>query len=130
LPAAQRECILIGARDVTAATFSAVSGIESIPYWAFVSGLTKRQPIVVSSIFAARENALSALASTNGARDMLSTPPAATRDCSPDLIERAAIAIASMLEPHSRFTVVPGTSTGSPASRTAIRPTLRLSSPA
>ena len=114
----------------SAAMFSAVSGIESIPYLAFVSGLTKRQPRVVSSIFAARENALSALASTKGARDMLSTPPAMTNDCSLDLIERPAIAIASRLEPHSRFTVVPGTSTGSPASRTAIRPTLRLSSPA
>ncbi len=30
------------------ATFSAVSGIESTPYWAFISLLTKRQPIVVS----------------------------------------------------------------------------------
>ncbi len=62
------------------ATFSAVSGIESIPYFAFISGLTKRQPMVVSSIFAARENAASALASTNGARVMLSTPPAIISD--------------------------------------------------
>ncbi len=30
------------------ATFSAVSGIESMPYFAFISGFTKRQPIVVS----------------------------------------------------------------------------------
>ena len=30
------------------ATFSAVSGIESIPYCAFISRFTKRQPIVVS----------------------------------------------------------------------------------
>ena len=47
-----------------------------MPYFAFISGLTKRQPIVVSSIFAVRENALSALPMTNGARVMLSTPPA------------------------------------------------------
>ncbi len=114
----------------SAATFSAVSGIESIPYFALVSGFTKRQPIVVSSIFATRENALSAFASTKGARDMLSTPPATASEISPVLIARAAIAIASMLDPHSLFTVVPGTSTGRPASSTAIRPTLRLSSPA
>ena len=37
---------------------------------------------------------------------------------------------ASRLDPHSRLTVVAGTLTGSPASRAAIRPTLRLSSPA
>jgi hypothetical protein len=38
------------ARDTlkSAATFSAVSGIESTPYFAFISGLTKRQPMVVS----------------------------------------------------------------------------------
>ena len=114
----------------SAATFSAVSGIESMPYFAFISGLTKRQPIVVSSIFAARENALSALPMTNGARDMLSTPPAIISDVSPLLIARAAMAMASMLDPHSRLTVVPGTSTGSPASSSAMRPTLRLSSPA
>ena len=30
------------------ATFSAVSGIESTPYCAFISWLTKRQPMVVS----------------------------------------------------------------------------------
>ena len=38
------------ARDTlkSAATFSAVSGIESTPHFAFISGLTKRHPIVVS----------------------------------------------------------------------------------
>jgi len=30
------------------ATFSAVSGIESTPYWACINLLTKRQPMVVS----------------------------------------------------------------------------------
>ena len=30
------------------ATFSAVSGMESTPYWAFISRFTKRQPMVVS----------------------------------------------------------------------------------
>ncbi len=38
------------AREIlkSAATFSAVSGIESTPCFAFISGLTKRQPMVVS----------------------------------------------------------------------------------
>ena len=35
-----------------------------------------------------------------------------------------------MPEPHRRFTVTPGTSTGNPASSTAMRATSRFSSPA
>ena len=112
------------------ATFSAVSGMESIPYWAFISGLTKRQPMVVSSILALREKALSALPSTKGARLMLSTPPAIISSVSPAAIARAAMPSASRLEPHRRLTVLPGTSTGRPASSAAMRATLRLSSPA
>jgi len=46
------------------------------------------------------------------------------------LIARAAIDTASMLDPHKRFTVAPGTSFGIPASSSAMRATLRLSSPA
>src|SRR4051812_25961144 len=114
----------------SSAMFSAVSGIESVPYLSFIAGLTKRQPIVVSSIFAARENAASDFPITNGPRDMLSTPPAIASDDSPDLIARAATETASMLDPQSRFTVAPGTSFGRPASSNAIRATLRLSSPA
>ena len=45
-------------------------------------------------------------------------------------IARAATAVASRLDPHRRLMVAPGTSTGNPASRAAIRATLRLSSPA
>ena len=41
-----------------------------------------------------------------------------------------ALRTASSPLPHSRFTVCPGTETGSPASSSAMRPTLRLSSPA
>ena len=120
------------AREIlkSTATFSAVSGIESMPYFAFMSGLTKRQPMVVSSIFALRENADSALPMTNGARDMLSTPPAIMSAASPLLIARAAMPIASMLDPHRRLTVEPGTSCGRPARRSAMRATFRLSSPA
>ena len=96
--------------------------MESMPYFAFISGLTKRQPIVVSSIFALRaRRRCRPSRSTKGARDMLSTPPAITSDISPALIARAAIAIASMLDPHRRLTVVPGTSTGKPASSSAMR---------
>ncbi len=43
---------------------------------------------------------------------------------------RAAQAIASIPEPHSRFTVAPGISTGRPASSAAIRAAFLLSSPA
>src|SRR5690349_2795027 len=114
----------------SAATFSAVSDIESVPYFSFIAGFTKRQPRVVSSILAVRENGASALPITNGERDMLSTPPAITRDDSPDLIARAALETASRLDAHKRLTVAPGTSTGRPARRRAIRATLRLSSPA
>ena len=89
-----------------------------------------RQPSVVSSILIEREYAPSALPITKGARDMLSTPPAITRSASWHLIARAAVATASMLEPQSRLTVVPGTSFGKPASKSAIRATFRLSSPA
>src|SRR6516162_9555744 len=81
--------------------------MESVPYLAFIRGLTKRQPMVVSSSFAVREKALSALPMTKGARDMLSTPPAITSSPSPDLMARAAVATASMLEPQRRFTVEP-----------------------
>ena len=38
----------------SSATFSAVSGMESMPYCASIRGLTKRQPMVVSSILGAR----------------------------------------------------------------------------
>src|SRR5450432_3828528 len=113
----------------SSATFSAVSGIESVPYIAFIAELTKRHPMVVSSIFADRENGDSALAIANGARDMLSTPPAINNSASPDLIARAATETDSELDPHSRFTVAPETSFGKPASSKAMRATLRLSSP-
>jgi hypothetical protein len=49
---------------------------------------------------------------------------------SPLAMARAALAIASIPDPHSRFTVAPGISTGRPASSTAIRATFLLSSPA
>ena len=77
-----------------------------------------------------RENALSALPMTKGARLMLSTPPAIISVASPALMARAAVPTASIPEPHRRLMVVPGNSTGKPASRLAMWATLRLSSPA
>jgi len=77
-----------------------------------------------------REKAVSDLGITMGARDMLSTPPAIARSISPLLMARAAATTASMPEPHNRFSVNPGTVSGSPASRADMRATLRLSSPA
>ena len=61
---------------------------------------------------------------------MLSTPPASTSSISPLRIARAAVPTASRPEPHSRLMVAPGTVLGRPASSTAMRATLRLSSPA
>ena len=112
------------------ATFSAVSGMESTPYFSFISLLMKRQPMVVSYTALLRLKAVSALGMTKGARLMLSTPPAIIRPASPDLMARAALPTASRPEPHRRLMVAPGTSTGRPASRLLMWATLRLSSPA
>ena len=46
---------------------------------------------------------------TNGARLMLSTPPATIKCASPALMARAAMAKASIDDPHKRLTVVAGT---------------------
>src|SRR6266516_1126188 len=70
------------------------------------------------------------MSSTYGARVMFSTPPAMNTSPSPALIAWAALAAACNPEPQRRFTVWPGTSTGSPARSRAMRATLRLSSPA
>ncbi len=104
--------------------------MESTPYNVFMRGLTNRQPMVVSYNVTFRAKAEPALLTTNGARLMLSTPPATTREASPLLTSRAASATACMPEPQSRFTVTPETLSGNPASSSAMRATLRLSSPA
>ncbi len=101
-----------------------------MPYCAFSTGLTKRQPIVVSKISARRENASSAFGITIGARLMLSTPPARITSASPARMARAAVPMASRPEPQSRLIVAAGTVSGRPESSTAMRATLRLSSPA
>jgi hypothetical protein len=77
-----------------------------------------------------REYGRSGLSITHGARLIDSTPPTSTSEASPVSTARLACIAASRLDPHRRLIVVAGTLVGSPASSTAIRPTLRLSSPA
>ena len=67
---------------------------------------------------------------TNGARVIDSTPPAMANSVSPQRIARAASPMALRPEAQSRLTVTPGTRIGQPASSSAMRATLRLSSPA
>jgi hypothetical protein len=112
------------------ATFSAVMPSEIVQSL-FIRGLVNRQPTVESAIGGtSRFHGVPDFNITYGARVMLSTPPATNASPSPALIACAALATACSPEPHSRLTVCPGTSTGSPASSTAMRATLRLSSPA
>ncbi len=74
--------------------------------------------------------ARSVLGTDQGARLMLSTPPATKTSPSPHMMARAAWLTASSPEAHSRLTVTPATLKGKPASKSAMRATLRLSSPA
>ncbi len=113
------------------ATSSAVSGMENVALSRAASrGFTKRQPIEVSNASPGFAQARSGFACTQGARVIDSTPPATSASASPALIACAARATADIPEAHSRLTVMPGTESGSPASRAAMRATLRLSSPA
>src|SRR5579864_2464868 len=113
------------------ATFSAVSPIVYSGNRSSRRGFGKRQPIVVSwSTCAPRGKACVAFPTTNGARVMLSTPPARYTSPSPQAMACAAAWTACMPDPHRRFTVCPGTVSGRPARSTAMRATLRLSSPA
>ena len=93
------------------ATFSAVSPIDCRGKRSAIFGFSKRQPRLVSKTFGAvRANASSLLPKTNGARVMLSTPPAITHSLSPVHTRRTASLTASRPEPHRRFTVSAGTS--------------------
>jgi hypothetical protein len=114
----------------SSATISAVSPRDTV-HSAGIFGLTKRQPSSESAISGApRGKASAGFSITQGARLMLSTPPETNSSPSPARMACMALRTASSPEPQSRFTVCPGTVTGSPASRLAMRPTLRLSSPA
>ena len=93
--------------------------------------LTSRQPKVVdTAVVSPAGNPLAGFGSTQGARVIDSTPPATTTAASPDSTRREAVMAASSDDPHRRLIVLAGTVTGKPASSTAMRPTLRLSSPA
>ena len=112
------------------ASFSALAPSEIVQR-SGMSGLTIRQPSVVEcSVASVRAYARSGLSTTHGARLIDSTPPTSTSEASPVSTARDACIAASRLEPHRRLTVAPGTEVGRPASSTAIRATLRLSSPA
>ncbi len=93
-------------------------------------GLVKRQPMEVSNTAPGLAKALSGFSMTHGARDIDSTPPAITTSAAPALIMWLAIVMALIPEAHKRLTVMPGTLTGRPASKEAMRATLRFSSPA
>jgi len=95
-----------------------------------IRGLTKRHPSELSTTSPGLAQGRTGLAITQGARVIDSTPPAMTRSASPLRTVAAAVPTADKLLPHRRLTVMPGTESGSPASRAAIRATLRLSSPA
>jgi hypothetical protein len=72
------------------ATFSAVSPMASVPYCSRMRGLTKRQPSDVSWSCTSRPYGLPDFDITNGARVMLSTPPATYTSPSPAITARAA----------------------------------------
>ncbi len=113
---------LAGALPYTAARITLVDPATG-QEWGFT-------PQQLGILVDAEATASAAFAMTNGARDMCSTPPATTRSASPSAIMRPACATASRPEPQRRLTVTPGTEAGIPVSRSAIRATSRLSSPA
>jgi hypothetical protein len=77
-----------------------------------------------------RGKAPSGLGVAKGARDIDSTPPATKRSPSPATTAWHAPTIAASPDAQRRLTVTPATESGRPASSTAMRATLRLSSPA
>ena len=111
------------------ASTSAVSPMDSVCSLG-IFGLTSRHPMAVSNTSCSRGNALSGLGMTNGARVMDSTPPAIAIAPLPARSSADALLIACSPEPQRRLTVTPPVASGSPASSTAMRATLRLSSPA
>jgi len=112
-----------------------VPGLYLLTIWLVIIPAIMLEGCGVSESFGrshelARGYGLSGLSITQGARVIDSTPPATRSDASPTLTARLASIAASRPEPHSRLTVAPGIDVGRPASSTAMRATLRLSSPA
>jgi len=83
----------------------------------------------VSWISAERWERTLRLPITSGARLMLSTPPAIANEISPSGSRAAALPTASRPDAQSRLIVVPGTLSAQSESSSAMRATLRLSSP-
>ncbi len=120
-------CRLIPCRSA----MSSAPSPSAIVHCGRIFGLVIRQPSVVfSSAWLPGGNGRSGLGSMQGARLIDSTLPGITTRASLTATARTAWTTASSPEAHSRLTVAPGTDTGSPASSTAIRATLRFSSPA
>ena len=130
LSRAKRSCSSLVIFGPTSRRFSAVSPMDSFPYFSLSFGFGKRQPSVVSH--AVRWDIVPSgfFGIAYGARVMLSTPPATNTSPSPHLIARAAALIAARPDEQRRLNVTAATDTGKPARSAAIRATLRLSSPA
>ncbi len=64
-----------------------------------------------------------------GTRLIDSTPPPMAMSMAPDMTAWAAKWTACWAEPHCRSTVVPGTVSGNPAARAALRPMFMACSP-
>ena len=125
---------------------SCCSRSDSVPLGDDLGGLAHRQqavelghpridqPPAERGVAPSRElpvgKARSGLAITHGARLIDSEPPATITSPHPPARACAAVITACIPDPQSRLTVAPGTLSGRPASSTAIRATLRLSSPA
>ena len=131
--ALEGEGVLVGSASPPkrSATFSPVSPIDSSGNIASRRGFGKRQPSVVSQVvWFPRGNACSGFPVTKGARVIDSAPPATKSSPSPAFTAWHAETTAERPDAQRRLTVTPATSCGSPASKAAMRATLRLSSPA
>ena len=115
------------ARSVaSSASFSALSPSE-IVHRSGIRGLTIRQPSVSSASGSLRVPALGL--EQHPRRAATSTRPRRPRGRRRRSRSRRRLHRRVQAEPHSRLIVAPGTDVGRPASSTAIRATLRLSSP-
>ena len=110
----------------SSATFSAVSGMECTPYRAFICGLIKRQPMVVSSICMLRLKA-PPLSHHKRRAGHASTPPAII-SCVSRFNRPRRDADRVKAGTAQAADGAPGTLSGRLASSSAIRATLRLSS--
>jgi hypothetical protein len=103
--------------------------MESTPYCCFITGLMKRQPMVVSWHSGAREGRLGLWHDERRARHALNAAgDRRYRLACPD--GARGMSMASMPEPHSRLMVCPEHRLRKARQQQLMRATLRLSSPA